>query len=276
MARRLLFGYLSGTHNVDLSSGGRAIQLHEGHIVDLVALAFGPDGDARELVEQRGVAAVRRAAILREIETFIADPSLSATAIASRFSITPRYLRLLLEETGGASRSTFWKNASNMPPRCCAILGSRIEKSPQSHLPAGSATFLISIASFAVAMARRPRTCARPPTGRSAIKRRLHCPIKERADGRTPRHRRCRVRSAKARRLRARSCGDRPSCDSPSSASINDWDLESIVYRRAYQILAERRRRRLHAKSRAAGRRERLHSVGRNTSEIDVEILGSH
>jgi len=100
VARRLLFGYLSGTHNVDLSSGGRAIQLHEGHIVDLVALALGADGDARELVEQRGVAAVRRAAILREIETFMADPNLSATAIASRFSITPRYLRLLLEETG--------------------------------------------------------------------------------------------------------------------------------------------------------------------------------
>jgi AraC-like DNA-binding protein len=100
VARRLLFGYLSGTHNVDLSSGGRAIQLHEGHIIDLVALALGADGDARELVEQRGVAAVRRAAILREIETFIADPNLSATAIARRFSITPRYLRLLLEETG--------------------------------------------------------------------------------------------------------------------------------------------------------------------------------
>jgi AraC-like DNA-binding protein len=43
---------------------------------------------------------MRRAAILREIETRAADPRLSADAIASGLDITPRYVRLLLEETG--------------------------------------------------------------------------------------------------------------------------------------------------------------------------------
>jgi AraC-like DNA-binding protein len=43
---------------------------------------------------------VRRSAILREIENGIHDPTLSATAIAGRLGITPRYLRMLLEKTG--------------------------------------------------------------------------------------------------------------------------------------------------------------------------------
>src|SRR5262249_36615816 len=38
--------------------------------------------------------------ILRAIESRSADPSLSAAAIALRLGITPRYVHLLLEETG--------------------------------------------------------------------------------------------------------------------------------------------------------------------------------
>ena len=100
MARRLLFGYLSGTHNLDFSSGGRAAQLYDTHIIDLLVLALGPGRDARELLEQRSVGAARRAAILHEIDSRMSDPNLSATAIAMQLGITPRYLRLLLEVTG--------------------------------------------------------------------------------------------------------------------------------------------------------------------------------
>jgi AraC-like DNA-binding protein len=100
VARRLLSGYLRGSLDVDLSGGGRATRLYGEHIIDLVALALGAEGATRELAEQRGVGAVRRAAILREIENSIADPNLNAAAIASRHGITPRYVRLLLEETG--------------------------------------------------------------------------------------------------------------------------------------------------------------------------------
>jgi AraC-like DNA-binding protein len=99
VARRLLFGYLGGTLDMDLN-GGRVAQLYGEHIIDLVALALGAEGDAREVVEHRTVGAMRRAAILREIETRAADPRLSADAIASGLDITPRYVRLLLEETG--------------------------------------------------------------------------------------------------------------------------------------------------------------------------------
>jgi AraC-like DNA-binding protein len=100
VARRLLFGYLGGSLGIDLSGGERATRLRGEHIIDLVALALGAEGEAREFVEQRGVGAVRRVAILRDIENSIADPNLNTAMIASRHGIAPRYVRLLLEETG--------------------------------------------------------------------------------------------------------------------------------------------------------------------------------
>ena len=100
VARRLLFGYLGGTFDVALNDSGRAGELHGEHIVDLIALAVGAEGQARELAEQRGARAVRRAAVLREIETMMTDPNLSATTVARRLAVTPRYVHLLLEETG--------------------------------------------------------------------------------------------------------------------------------------------------------------------------------
>jgi AraC-like DNA-binding protein len=100
MARRLLFGHLSGTYNVDLSGGGPAVHLYDTHIVDLLALGLGAERDTRELVELRGVGVIRRAAILYEIKNSFGDPNLSATAIASRLGITPRCVHLLLEQSG--------------------------------------------------------------------------------------------------------------------------------------------------------------------------------
>jgi AraC-like DNA-binding protein len=55
------------------------------------------DGERREI---RRFRAARRAAILRAIECRSADPNLSALTIASELGITPRYVHLLLEETG--------------------------------------------------------------------------------------------------------------------------------------------------------------------------------
>jgi AraC-like DNA-binding protein len=100
VALRLLSGYLAGSLNVDLSGSAGAAQLHQDHIIDLVALALGTDGEARMLAEQRGAQAVRRAAIIREIEASIADPVLDAPAVAARLGITVRYVHHLLEPTG--------------------------------------------------------------------------------------------------------------------------------------------------------------------------------
>jgi AraC-like DNA-binding protein len=100
VARRLLFGYLVEIIDVGSNNSAPAMRLCGEHILDLVALALGAEGDARELVEQRSVGAVRRAAILRMIENSMGDTKLSGTTIARQLGITPRYLRLLLEETG--------------------------------------------------------------------------------------------------------------------------------------------------------------------------------
>jgi len=100
VALRLLFGYLDGTYHIYPGSDRRAVMLYEQHIVDLVALALGAEGDTREQAELGGARVVRQAAILHEIETRISDSSLNATAIARHLGITPRYVHRLLEETG--------------------------------------------------------------------------------------------------------------------------------------------------------------------------------
>jgi hypothetical protein len=46
-----------------------------------------------------------RAAILRIIESRSGDPDLTAITVASALSVTPRYVHLLLEETGKSFRT---------------------------------------------------------------------------------------------------------------------------------------------------------------------------
>lgn len=100
VARRLLFGCLGGTLDVASDGHGQAMALHGEHILDLVVLALGAEGEAREFVEQRSLGAVRRDAIIREIASRSGDPGLSAASIAAEIGVTPRYVHLLLEETG--------------------------------------------------------------------------------------------------------------------------------------------------------------------------------
>jgi AraC-like DNA-binding protein len=98
-AQRLLFGYLRAIFDIPLNVG-RATELCGEHIIDLVALALGAEGEGRAVAEERGARAARVAAILREIERRSGDPCLSAVTIAPLLGVTPRYVHLLLEETG--------------------------------------------------------------------------------------------------------------------------------------------------------------------------------
>jgi AraC-like DNA-binding protein len=100
VARRLLSGYLSGTLDLDLGRSVPAAQLHRDHLVDLVALSLGAGGEMRALAEERGTQPIRRAAVLREIEASLADPTFDATIAASRLGITVRYVHHLLAATG--------------------------------------------------------------------------------------------------------------------------------------------------------------------------------
>jgi AraC-like DNA-binding protein len=95
-----LFGYLDGSLSAALVDGAPATRLYGEHILDLIGLALGAEGDEQQLAEERGLQAARRSAILREIDKCAADPILSAASVAKRLGVTPRYVRLLLEETG--------------------------------------------------------------------------------------------------------------------------------------------------------------------------------
>ncbi len=99
-ARQLLFAYLRAGFKVDLCGSAASAKLYEDHIMDLIALALGAEGEARVVAENRGARAARRAAVLREIANRSGDPALSAVTIALLLGITPRYVHLLLEETG--------------------------------------------------------------------------------------------------------------------------------------------------------------------------------
>jgi AraC-like DNA-binding protein len=96
---RLLFGYLEGTLALGLDNR-RAAQLFGEHLVDLVALALGGKDDAHGPEEQGGVRAARLAAILRAISNQITDQGLNPATVAAKLGITPRYVHLLLEQSG--------------------------------------------------------------------------------------------------------------------------------------------------------------------------------
>jgi AraC-like DNA-binding protein len=70
------------------------------HVKELVALTVGATRDVAETARGRGIRAARLVKVLRLIEARIQDAGLSAAEVASPLGLTPRYVHLLLEETG--------------------------------------------------------------------------------------------------------------------------------------------------------------------------------
>ncbi len=99
-ALRLLIGYVGAIQNEIVLAKPELRDRIVAHVHDLVSLTLGAAGEAGEIARSRGVRAARRVAVMREIERRSSDPGLSATAIAFSLGVTPRYVHLLLEETG--------------------------------------------------------------------------------------------------------------------------------------------------------------------------------
>jgi AraC-like DNA-binding protein len=95
----LLIGYAGALRLSELTNPAYR-DLAVSHVYDLVALLLGAKGDTRHLAQQGGARAARLAAILREIDCRSRDPGLSAMTLALLLDVTPRYVHLLLEETG--------------------------------------------------------------------------------------------------------------------------------------------------------------------------------
>jgi|GEM_PF-381569 len=100
MAVKLLARYLDSLQGGDAVGDEREARIFGEHLLDLIGMAIGAEGETRQLAERRGVRAVRHAAVLREIERNIRDSRLSAASVAERLGVTPRYVHFLLEESG--------------------------------------------------------------------------------------------------------------------------------------------------------------------------------
>jgi len=97
---RLLTGYVGAIWSTGALMQPELCGTVVAHIHDLVCLMLGAKDAAREFAEQRGARAARRTAVLHEIERRSADPRLSAVGVATLLGLTPRYVHLLLEDTG--------------------------------------------------------------------------------------------------------------------------------------------------------------------------------
>jgi AraC-like DNA-binding protein len=97
-ALRLLHGYTEVLRRQGPTDDPLLAARVANHLTDLVATALGATGDAAELARGRGVRAARLEAVKRDILSHIASPDLSIDAVAARNGITPRYLRMLLQD----------------------------------------------------------------------------------------------------------------------------------------------------------------------------------
>lgn len=96
----LLVGYIGALREMDTPATPAFERLIVTHVNELVALTVGARGDAAEFARGRGLRAARLVKVLRMIEAGISDPGLSAAAVAAQLGVTPRYVHVLLEETG--------------------------------------------------------------------------------------------------------------------------------------------------------------------------------
>ena len=99
-ALSLLTGYVAAIRSDGMLAQPRLRNLVVAHIYDLVCLALSAEDATQDMAEARGVREARRVAILREIDRRSGSAGLSAAAVALLLGVTPRYVHLLLEETG--------------------------------------------------------------------------------------------------------------------------------------------------------------------------------
>lgn len=96
----LLVSYIETLQQMDELATPEFQRLIVTHVNELAALTIGAKADAAEFAQGRGLRAARLVKVLQVIEADILDPGLSAVAVAAQVGVTPRYVHILLEETG--------------------------------------------------------------------------------------------------------------------------------------------------------------------------------
>lgn len=99
-ALQLLVQYVNTLHASGPLDDPTLAQAVAAHVIDLAALAIGAKADVAHEAERRGVAAARLQAIKTDIRKNIGDHELSATMVALRHGVSPRYVHKLFERDG--------------------------------------------------------------------------------------------------------------------------------------------------------------------------------
>lgn len=95
----LLQGYAQSLMRVGSLSEQIATTVGQ-HLLDLVALSLGAQGEPKEVAEQRGLRAARYGAVCATIRSRLSDHSLSLTTVARAQGLSERYIQRLFEEAG--------------------------------------------------------------------------------------------------------------------------------------------------------------------------------
>jgi len=96
----LLLRYVEMLQNAEGPSDPGLQRMVAAHVHELVALTLGANRETHVAPPSNGVRAARLAAVLKEIDRGSGEQALNALTIAKRLGVTPRYIHLLLEDTG--------------------------------------------------------------------------------------------------------------------------------------------------------------------------------
>jgi AraC-like DNA-binding protein len=99
-ALHLLDGYVRSLASLEEPLSSELAPVVGDHVLDLVAAALGPTGEAAEIVAKRGVKAGRLRMILAEIARGFSNPDLDLDKVTDTLGLSRRYVQQLLEETG--------------------------------------------------------------------------------------------------------------------------------------------------------------------------------
>ena len=99
-ALRLLVKYASVLNDAEALATQELRQAVVDHAYDLAAVVLGGTRDANEIAARRGVRAARLHAVKEDIRSVIDQQDLTASSMAKRQGISPRYMQMLFENEG--------------------------------------------------------------------------------------------------------------------------------------------------------------------------------
>jgi AraC-like DNA-binding protein len=103
------------------------------HLVDLIALALGPNPDAGELLQQRGKPQARLALMKADIMAALGSSDLNIGSIARRYHLSQRQAQRLFEQNGNTFTDFLFDSDCCLPASFYWILRTTVGRSARSR-----------------------------------------------------------------------------------------------------------------------------------------------